>query len=129
MLVCFHPCLLFWVPLAGRGKNYHFQMEKIALILIYNIRVTTFFFLEWKYFDCMFLVYQVRSWQTNIFLSLALSELDIVLRNVRWSFHGMILFRMVVPHTYHAWLKVVAKTAAKHLYQSLAINIEILKYQ
>ena len=77
----------------------------------------------------MFLVYQVRSWQTNIFLSLALSELAIVLRNVRWSFHGMILFRMVVPHTYHAWLKVVAKTAAKHLYQSLAINIEILKYQ
>ena len=77
----------------------------------------------------MFLVYQVRSWQTNIFLSLALSELDIVLRNVRWSFHGMILFRMVVQHTYRAWLKVVAKTAAKHLYQSLAINIEILKYQ
>ena len=34
----------------------------------------------------------------------------------------MILFRMVGPqHTYRDWLKVVAKTVAKHLYQNLAI--------
>ena len=37
MLVCRYP--------AGQKKNYHFEMEKIALILIYNIFVTKKFFL------------------------------------------------------------------------------------
>ena len=51
------------------------------------------------------------------------SELDIALRNIRWIYHGMILFNMVGPHTYRDWLKVVAKTVAIHLYQNQAINI------
>ena len=42
MLVCRHPGLFFRVHPAGRKKGffYHFEMEKIALILIYNIFVT-----------------------------------------------------------------------------------------
>ena len=40
MLVCRHPVLFFRVHPAGWGKkNYHFEMEKIALILIFNIFV------------------------------------------------------------------------------------------
>ena len=40
MLVCRHADLFFRVHPAGREKkNYHLEMEKIALILIYNIFV------------------------------------------------------------------------------------------
>ena len=35
ILVCRHPGLFFRLHPAGREKNYHFEMEKIALILIY----------------------------------------------------------------------------------------------
>ena len=59
-----------------------------------------------------------------------LFELDIVLRNVRCIYHEMTLFRTVgAQHTYCDWLKVAAKTVAKHLHQNQAINIEILKDQ
>ena len=46
MLVCHHSGLFFRVHLAGRKKNHFlsFEMEKIALILIYNIFVTKNFF-------------------------------------------------------------------------------------
>ena len=37
MLVCHHPNLFFGVYSAGRIFFYHFEMEKIELILIYNI--------------------------------------------------------------------------------------------
>ena len=35
MRVCRHPGLFFRVHPAGQKKNYHFEVEKIALILIY----------------------------------------------------------------------------------------------
>ena len=42
MLGCRHPGLFFRVHPVGRKKNffYHFEMEKVALIFIYNIFVT-----------------------------------------------------------------------------------------
>ena len=42
MLVCFHLDLFFQVNLVDWKKGFfcHFKMEKIALILIYNIFVT-----------------------------------------------------------------------------------------
>ena len=40
----------------------------------------------------------------------------------------MTLFRTVgAQHTYRDWLKVAAKTVAKHLHQNQAINIEFLR--
>ena len=44
MLACRHMGLFFPVYLVGRKKIYHFEMEKIALILIYDIFVTKKFF-------------------------------------------------------------------------------------
>ena len=77
MLVCRHPGLYFWVHPTGR-KNfifYHFEMEKIALIPVYNIFVTKNFFFRnehpKKFLTCAFLVDLVGWRQTNIFLSLA----------------------------------------------------------
>ena len=81
MLVCNHTGLFFRVLLAGR-KNffYHFEMEKIALILIYNIFVTkkTFFRNEYqkKFLTLTFLVDPVRWRQTNVFLSLVLRKVN-----------------------------------------------------
>ena len=44
MLACRHMGPFFPVYLVGRKKIYHFEMEKIALILIYDIFVTKKFF-------------------------------------------------------------------------------------
>ena len=57
MLVCRHPGLFFRLHSAGRNFFFfnHFEMEKIALIFIYNIFVTKKnYFQEWtskKFFD------------------------------------------------------------------------------
>ena len=37
-------CFFEYTRLVQKKKNYHFKIEKIALILIYNIFVTKFFF-------------------------------------------------------------------------------------
>ena len=68
---------------------YHFEMEKIALLLIYNIFVTKKFFFrneyQKKFLNCIFLVDPVGWWQTNIFLSLALVIYYLTkIINIKW---------------------------------------------
>ena len=76
MLVCRHPGL-FFLSTPGRSEKffYHFEMEKIALILIYNIFVTKKIFFrnehQKHFLTRTFLADPVRWRQTNIFLSLA----------------------------------------------------------
>ena len=76
MLVCLHPGLFFRVHLASwKSFFYHFKMEKIVLILIYNIFVTKKFFYrnehQKNFSSRTFLVDPVKAGPTNIFLSLA----------------------------------------------------------
>ena len=76
MLVFRHLELFFPVHPASREKNYHFEMEKVALILIYNIFATKKIFFRNEYQEKIltrtFLVDPVGWQQANIFLSLAL---------------------------------------------------------
>ena len=74
MLVCHHPDLFLAYTRPVGFFFYHFEMEKIALILVYNIFETKNSFSGMnmkKNLTGMFLVDSVGWGQTNIFLSLA----------------------------------------------------------
>ena len=70
MLVCCHAGLFFQVhPASWKKFLYHFEIEKIVIILIFNIFVIKFRNEHLKNFlTCRFLVDLVRWQQANIFL-------------------------------------------------------------
>ena len=64
MLVCRHPSLFFQVQPAGREKkNYHFEMEKIALISVY---LTWFLSSSLRFISRVYFFYDVHASIMNL---------------------------------------------------------------